>query len=91
MTVPADDAITTERLITEIQEMAGERCPHCDQTVSLSDALKSRALGSRRRPKCLTGLAEFMGCEVDDLKRQLADYYDQRECYQGAQDWIDTQ
>ncbi len=88
--MPSDDSITTERLIQEIQEMTGERCPHCDQPVNLSDALKSRALGSRRRPKCLAGLAEFIGCPIEDLERQLTDYYDQRDCYRGAQEWIDS-
>ena len=86
-----DDSLTTERLIREIQEMAGEKCPHCDEPVSLFDALHSRALGSRRRPKCLSGLAEFMGVERADLAKQVADYIEQRDCYRGAFDWIEAQ
>jgi hypothetical protein len=89
--MPSEDALTAERLITEIQVMAGERCPHCDEIVSLIDALKSRALGSRRRPRCLTGLAEFLGTEVSDIESQLAGYFEQRACYQGALEWIAKQ
>jgi len=86
-----DDSLTTERLIREIQEMAGEKCPHCDETVSLLDALKSRALGSRRRPKCFAGLADFLAVAPDQLELQIADYFEQRDCYRGALDWINQQ
>lgn len=86
-----DDSLTTERLIREIQEMAGQNCPHCDEPVSLLDALKSRALGSRRRPKCLAGLADFMAVDPDQLELQITDYFEQRDCYRGALDWIRQQ
>ncbi|MBL6763407.1 MAG: hypothetical protein ISQ14_00515 [Verrucomicrobiae bacterium] len=86
-----DESITAESLIRELREMSGERCPHCDGVVSAVDALKSRALGARRRPRCLEGLAQYIGSEVEDLQRQLADYFSQRECYQGALNWAEQQ
>lgn len=89
--MPSDDALTAERLIREIQAMAGELCPHCDQPVTLTDALKSRALGSKRRPRCLPGLAEFMGSDLAELERQIADYFEQRDCYRDALAWAANQ
>ena len=86
-----DDAITAESLIREVGEMAGQRCPHCDEPVSAVDALKSRAIGSRPRPRCLAGLAEFIGSEIPDLERQLADYFSQRDCYREALAWAGQQ
>ncbi len=87
----SEDALTTERLIHEIQGLAGQHCPHCDELVSLGDALKSRALGSRRRPRCLPGLAEFLGSDIPDLEAQLDSYFEQRECYRGALAWAEKQ
>lgn len=89
--MPSDDALTTARLITEIQSMAGQRCPHCDEPVTLREALNSRALGSRRRPKCMAGLAELLGSKIDDLESQLTDYFELRDCYGGALEWIQRQ
>lgn len=86
-----DDRITTESLIREIQEIAGTLCPHCDQPVTLADALRSRAFGSKRRPKCFAGLADFLGESPEKLNSQLQDYFEQRDCFQGAWDWIATQ
>ena len=85
----SEESITTESLIRELEKLAGERCPHCDGFVSAVDALKSRALGARRRPRCLAGLGEFIGSEIDDLERQLADYFSQRDCYRGALAWAE--
>jgi hypothetical protein len=86
----SEENITAEVLIGFLQEVAAARCPHCDRPVSPSDALRSRALGCRRRPRCLAGLAEFIGAEVHDLKAQLADYFSQRECYRSALAWAEA-
>ncbi|MBG87974.1 MAG: hypothetical protein CMO80_13875 [Verrucomicrobiales bacterium] len=86
----ADDRITTESLVREIQAMADELCPHCDQPVSLEDALRCRAFGSKRRPKCFAGLADFLGESADVLDAQLQDYFEQRDCYRGAWEWIQS-
>lgn len=86
-----DDRITTESLIREITDIAGALCPHCDQPVSLADALRSRAFGAKRRPKCFAGLAEFLGESEERLSAHLEDYFEQRDCFRGAWEWIGRQ
>jgi len=87
----SEENITAEALIRHLRDVAGERCPHCDDIVSAVDALKSRALGCRRRPRCLAGLAGFIGSEIPALETQLSDYFSQRECYREALAWAESQ
>ena len=87
----SEENITAEVLIRHLQAMAGERCPHCDEIVSATDTLKSRALGCRRRPRCLAGLAEFIGSDVPELESQLSGYFAHRDCYREALAWAEGQ
>jgi hypothetical protein len=87
----SEENITAEALIRHLRQVAGERCPHCDEIVSPVDALKSRALGCRRRPRCLAGLAEFIGADIPGMEAQLADYFSQRDCYRDALAWAESQ
>jgi hypothetical protein len=83
----SEENITAESLIRFLLDQEGVRCPHCDEPVTAVDALKSRALGCRRRPRCLAGLAGFIGAEIPDLERQLNDYFSQRDCFRSAMEW----
>lgn len=80
---------TVEVLIRELSGRKSLRCADCAATVGSHQMLMNIALGFKDVPRCLGCLAKALGRDAEELRDQLIDYLQHRECYRIAWEWAD--
>lgn len=79
---------TTEELQVErdVRALTGQPCGSCRLPITGQDAVCSIVMGFKDRPYCLACLANVLQQPLPELREQLIQYIQRRECYLRA--WL---
>ncbi len=81
-----DETSEPAALLRELERLAGVSCAACSRRLCGHEVLFSVALGLKDQPRCLGCLAEGLHRSTTDLRDQLAEYVQHRDCYRQAWD-----
>jgi tRNA 2-thiouridine synthesizing protein A len=77
----------TRALLEELPRLAGRACPGCARAVCGHEAVMSVVLGYKDAPRCARCLAGALGRKPEELRDQLADYIERRDCFRSGWAW----
>ena len=81
---PEDDTEDDSLPTRELHRIAGGACRDCQAPYPARDAVCSIALGFKNAPRCVPCLARRLAKSEPELRGQLTDYVNRRECYRRA-------
>ena len=85
MALETDDELPeATALIATVDRLWGGPCRDCQTSYPGHDAVFSIVLGFKDAPRCLTCLARGLKRDPGDLRRQLFEYVQRRDCYRQA-------
>jgi tRNA 2-thiouridine synthesizing protein A len=70
--------------LRELERLWGGACQACRRGYSGYEAIFSIALGFKNAPRCLPCLAQGLNRDAVELREQLVDYVQKRECFRRA-------
>jgi tRNA 2-thiouridine synthesizing protein A len=79
-----DDQTVPTALLQELERLTGNACVGCGRPVCGHEALFSIVLGFKNAPRCLTCLASGLQSQPEELRDQLAEFMQLRDCYRQA-------
>lgn len=71
-------------LVRELDHFTGSGCPRCRETLCGHEVLFSVLLGAKDAPRCLRCLCRELDRPHVELRDQLAEFVQHRECYRHA-------
>ena len=78
----------TASLLQDLGRLRGSRCSHCAGSLCGHDALFSVVLGFKDAPRCLACLGGDLGRGREELRDQLREYCEHRDCYREG--WLEA-
>lgn len=82
-----EEVRTAEALIRDLERVRGARCPDCGAAVCSHQTLMNLTLGLNASPRCLRCLAAVLERDPVELRDQLAEHLQLRECHRLAWGW----
>jgi tRNA 2-thiouridine synthesizing protein A len=79
-----DDDATEPALLADLDRLAGMACMQCGRALCGHVVLCGIALGCKNSPRCLLCLATGLKRPLGELREQLVDYMQRRDCYRRA-------
>ncbi len=77
----------TRALLEELPRLAGSSCPGCSKSVCGHEAVMSVVLGYKTAPRCAACLAVALGRKLEEMRDQLLEYIDRRDCFRSGWTW----
>ena len=74
----------TRALLEEIPQLAGRPCPGCRRAICGHEVVMSVVMGYKNLPHCARSLASALGRNLKELRDQLIEYIDRRECFRAG-------
>ena len=79
-----DDSPDESQPLRDLLTLDGQACRDCGVRSSAHEIVSSIALGFKNAPRCLSCLARGLGRDPDELRAQLTEFVNRRECYRRA-------
>jgi tRNA 2-thiouridine synthesizing protein A len=79
-----DEDPDDSRPLRDLLAVFGRPCAGCAGDCPAHDVVRSIALGFKDAPRCLPCLAQGLSRDAGELRDQLADYVQRRECFRRA-------
>ncbi len=79
-----EDTVPDDRLLADMAGLVGMACLDCGQALCGHEALGSIALGLKNAPRCLPCLSRGLDKPLLELRAELAEYVQARDCYRRA-------
>jgi tRNA 2-thiouridine synthesizing protein A len=81
-----DAAPVAEALLRDLDRLTGRPCHDCSHSLCGHEVVGSIVLGFKNAPRCLSCLSHGLRRVPSDLRDQIVDYVQRRDCYRQAWD-----
>jgi tRNA 2-thiouridine synthesizing protein A len=86
-----DDGHVAIQLLQDLKQLRGKSCIDCDKSYCGHEVLFSIAMGFKDAPRCLPCLAKGLKRNLIELRDQLRDYIQRKNCFRQAWDHASDQ